>query len=127
MIDMTKFKLVLPKFVSDDSGRQTAFNNGSWGDPSHCYVVSAKNLKKKSINEIIKRAKVFLRTAYQTGTKMPTGIDNLIAINDHCANIVNELAFKAENNNDTYKLATSKYYYLTNYFYYRIHSLAFSY
>jgi hypothetical protein len=126
-VDMTKSKLMtLPKFVSDGSSRQTTFNDGSWGGPSRYYVVSAKNLKKKSIDEIIKRAKAFSRTARQTGTKVPTGIGNFIA-NDYRANLVDESASEEENDDNNCKLPTLKYYYLTNYFYYRIHFFASSY
>jgi hypothetical protein len=124
-VNMTKFKsMMLPKFVSDGSSRQTTFNDGSWGGPSCYYVVSAKNLKKMSINEIIKRAKAFSRTTRQTSTKVPTGIGNFIAINNYRANLVDESASEEENDDNNCKLPTLKYYYLTNYFYYRIHFFA---
>jgi hypothetical protein len=80
-----------------------------------------------TINEIIKRAKAFSKTARQTSTKVPTGIGNFIAINNYRANLVDESASEEKNDDNNCKLPTLKYYYLTNYFYYRIHFFASSY
>ena len=94
---MTKSKLLaLPKLVSDGSGRQTAFNDGSWGGPTRGYLMSAKNLKSKSFDEIIQKAKVLSRAARQTSTKVPVGTGKLMAINDHRATLVDESASEEE-------------------------------
>ncbi|KAN0107638.1 hypothetical protein V8E52_009957 [Russula decolorans] len=92
-INMTKSKaMALPGFVSDNSGRQTTFNDGSWGGPTCGYLISAKNLKSKSFNEVIKRAKDLSKSARQTSTKVPIATDKFLATNDHRATLVDELA-----------------------------------
>ncbi|KAN0107709.1 hypothetical protein V8E52_009876 [Russula decolorans] len=102
-INMTKSKaMALPGFVSDNSGRQTAFNDGSWGGPTRGYLISAKNLKSKSFNEVIKRAKDLSKSARQTSTKVPIATDKFLATNDHRATLVDESAFEdsEEDNGD---------------------------
>ncbi|KAF8495461.1 hypothetical protein F5888DRAFT_1635530 [Russula emetica] len=90
-IDMTKSKVIsLPKFLNDGSSRSTAFNDGSWGGPSRNYVISAKNLRKKSIDEIIKNTKAFLKTSRQSNSKASTSTGNFMVVNDHRANLVDE-------------------------------------
>lgn len=96
---------MLPKFVSDGSGRPTAFNDGGWGGPSRSYVTSATNLKKKSIDEIIKGAKSFSKTARQNSTKVSAGAGNPMIINDHRANLVDESASEEEDDDDNCKFS----------------------
>jgi hypothetical protein len=96
-VDMTKSKVMaLPKFVSD-SDMPTAFNDGGWGGPSRSYVAAAKKVKKESLDEIIKGAKAFLKTARQSSTKVPINA-NIPIINDHRANLVD--GSSSEENND---------------------------
>ncbi|KAN0109337.1 hypothetical protein V8E52_009381, partial [Russula decolorans] len=95
-INMTKSKaMALPGFVSDNSGRQTAFNDGSWGGPTRGYLISAKNLKSKSFNEVIKRAKDLSKSACQTSTKVPIATDKFLATNDvtHGLRVLREQLF----------------------------------
>ncbi|KAN0103836.1 hypothetical protein V8E52_011587 [Russula decolorans] len=102
-INMTKSKaMALPGFVSDNSGRQTAFNDGSRGGPTCGYLISAKNLKSKSFNEVIKRAKDLSKLARQTSTKVPIATDKFLATNDHRATLVDESASEdsEEDNSD---------------------------
>jgi hypothetical protein len=124
---MTKSKaMALPGFVSDNSGRQTTFNDGSWGGPTCGYLISAKNLKSKSFNEVIKRAKDLSKSARQTSTKVPIATDKFLATNDHRATLVDELASEdseEDNGDDNCKSTTISKYYLTDCFYYRIHSI----
>jgi ribosomal protein L12E/L44/L45/RPP1/RPP2 len=93
---MTKTKVMtLPRCVNDSSGRPTAFNDGGWGGPSRSYTISAKNLKKKSIDEIIKQAKAASR-ANRTNTKATTSTGNPMVINDYRANLVDESVSEEE-------------------------------
>jgi hypothetical protein len=87
--------MALPGFVSDNSGRQTAFNDGSWGGPTRGYLISAKNLKSKSFNEVIKRAKDLSKSACQTSTKVPIATDKFLATNDvtHGLRVLREQLF----------------------------------
>ena len=100
--------MALPKFVSDSSGRPTAFNVSSWGGPSCSYITSAKKLKKKYINEIIKRAKAFSRTTRQSSTKAFTGTSNPVVVDDHRANLVDDESASEEDNNDDCKFSYLK-------------------
>ena len=86
---MTKFKLaVLPKNLDDGSGRSTLFTNASWGDASRGYVVSAKmKLKTKSVDEIVRKAKVASKIACHGNSKSSTS-ETYVVTEDVCANLV---------------------------------------
>jgi hypothetical protein len=49
--------------MNDKSRWSTAFNDSAWGDVSHSYMISARKLKEKSIEEIIQIAKQFVLVA----------------------------------------------------------------
>ena len=100
--------MTLPQFVSNGSGKPMAFNDNGWGGPSHSYIILVKNLKKKFIDEIIKRAKAFSRATCTNNKVSSTGTSNPMVINDYHSNLVDESVSKKEDNDDDCKFSYLK-------------------
>jgi ribosomal protein L12E/L44/L45/RPP1/RPP2 len=81
--------MALPKHMSDGSGRSTSFTDGTWGDASRSYTMSARGLKDKSIEEIIETAKKFAKCARRGRGGASSGATSM-DVHDIRANLVDE-------------------------------------